>query len=103
MWSRSTLALWKSRSSRTPCRKSPHRRPTFRPCLEALEDRCVPAVWNVTSPVDNVNQPGTLHWAVAHVKNGDVIDIQTSQPIVLTHGELYLAHDVTIYFQAASF
>jgi hypothetical protein len=67
-----------------------------------LEDRCVPAQLNVTSPVDNANQPGTLRWAVDQAKNGDVIDIQTSQPIVLTHGELYLAHDVTIDFAAFS-
>jgi hypothetical protein len=69
-----------------------------------LEDRCVPAqVFDVTSPADNANQMGTLRWAVDQAQNGDVIAIQTSQPIVLTHGELYLAHDETIFFQASSF
>src|SRR5262245_8295910 len=71
-------------------------RRTFRPRLEALEDRRVPTVWTVTSPADNVNQPGTLRWAVAQATNGDTIDIRTIQTIVLTQGELYLAHDLTI-------
>jgi hypothetical protein len=33
---------------------------------------------------------------VAQVSNGDTIDIRIIQTIVLTHGELYLAHDLTI-------
>jgi hypothetical protein len=70
--------------------------------LEALEDRCVPAHWAVTSPADNINQPGTLRWAVAQATNGDTIDIQTTQPIVLAYEELYLAHDVTIDFTPSS-
>jgi predicted outer membrane repeat protein len=71
-------------------------RRTFRPRLEALEDRHVPTVWTVTSPVDNVNQPNTLRWAVAQAANGDTIDIRIIRTIVLTQGELYLAHDLTI-------
>jgi predicted outer membrane repeat protein len=70
--------------------------------LEALEDRCVPARLDVISPIDNANQPYTLRWAVDQAKNGDVIDIQFSQPIVLTQGELYLAHDITIFAQPNS-
>src|SRR5262249_13274072 len=54
-----------------------------------------PAVWTVTSPADN-NQPGTLRWAVAQASNGDTIDIRIIRTIVLTQGELYLAHDLTI-------
>jgi hypothetical protein len=75
---------------------------TFRPRLEALEDRRVPAHWAVTSPADNINQMGTLRWAVAQAGNGDTIDIQITQPIELTQGELYLAHDVTIDFTPPS-
>jgi hypothetical protein len=74
----------------------PARRRSFRPRLETLEDRRVPAVWAVTSPADNINQPGTLRWAVAQANNGDTIDIRTLRTIVLTQGELYLAHDLTI-------
>jgi predicted outer membrane repeat protein len=76
-------------------------RRAFRPGVEALEDRCTPAVhWSVTSAADNVNQVGTLRWAVAHAKNGDTIDILTIQTISLTNGELYLGRDVTIDFTA---
>jgi hypothetical protein len=78
------------------------RRRSFRPDLEALEDRLVPTHWAVTSAADNVNQQGMLRWAVAQAKSGDAIDIQTAQTIVLTHGELYLARDVTIDFAAFS-
>ena len=74
----------------------PVSRRTFRPRLEALEDRCVPTHWTVTSPVDNVNVANSLRWAVAKAGSGDTIDIQISGPIVLTNGELYLAYDVTI-------
>src|SRR5262249_40664131 len=40
--------------------------------------------------------PGTLRWAVAQAQGGDTIDIWTTTPIVLTHGELVLARDLTI-------
>ena len=77
------------------------RRPARRPeqvrlRLEAMEDRCVPALLIVNSPADNINQMGTLRWAVAHANNGDTIAITTTQPIVLTQGELYLANSVNI-------
>src|SRR6516225_9044742 len=73
-----------------------------RPRLETMEDRCVPAHLIVNSPADNINQPGTLRYAVALANNGDTIDIQTTQTIMLTHGELYLAHSVTIDFLGVS-
>jgi hypothetical protein len=84
-----------------PARASRSRRP-FGPRLEALEDRCVPATLFVNSSADNVFQPGTLRYAVAHANNGDVIDIlplptaPVGRHIVLLHGELYLNHSVTI-------
>ena len=77
------------------------RRLRFRPRLEAMEDRLVPAHWIVTSPADN-GAANTLRWAVAHAKSGDTIDITTGQAIVLTHGELVLAHDLTIDFAGFS-
>jgi predicted outer membrane repeat protein len=93
MWFHSLLAAWKS--------ALPRRRPVprlarprgFRLCLEALEDRSVPSTLNVTSSADT-GAVGTLRWAVG-VANGsttrDTIDILTTQPILLTQGELLLS------------
>jgi hypothetical protein len=64
--------------------------------MESLEDRSVPAVLPVTSTGLVPTQMGTLPYAVAHAHNGDTIAIQTSKPITLSQGELYLNHDVTI-------
>jgi hypothetical protein len=89
---------WRGRPAPTNC----GRRQSFRPGLEALEDRCVPAHLTVNSTADNINQQGTLRWAVAHAQKGDTIDIVTAQTIVLTHGELVLAHDLTIDFAGFS-
>jgi hypothetical protein len=100
----STLSQWWRRQLRSgrPSR-SPHaRRGSFRPRAEALEERCVPTTWFVTNSADNILAPGTLRYAVAHALNGDTIDIlpapfaPVGQHIVLTHGELYLNHSVTI-------
>jgi hypothetical protein len=74
------------------------RRRIFRPRLESLEDRCVPAYLNVNTIIDDINLPGTLRYAVAHANNGDTINILTTMTIVLTQGELVIAHDVTIQF-----
>jgi hypothetical protein len=80
----------------------PPRRPRggFRPRLEALEDRYVLSPLTVTSSADDVNQVGTLRYAVAHAQDGDVIDIlggrEGAQHITLTHGELFLNNSVTI-------
>jgi hypothetical protein len=96
----SALSALFCRDRRRAARAGPPRRRPFRPRLEALEDRCVPAMlWFVTSPADNPLQAGTLRYAVDFAQNGDTIWITqsaTAQPIWLTHGELYLAHDVTI-------
>jgi predicted outer membrane repeat protein len=92
----SALSRWLQRSTRpTPARR-PNRRTPVRPRLEALEDRCVPAVLFVTKTLDDVNVPGTLRYAVAHANNGDTIDVMTAGPISLTKGQLVLSHDVTI-------
>jgi hypothetical protein len=66
-----------------------------------MEDRCVPAALFVSSSADDVNQAGTLRWAVAHAQDGDVIyilptDGGAARDITLTHGELFLSRDVTI-------
>lgn len=75
------------------------RKPGFRPRLEALEDRTVLSTFAVTSSADDVNQAGTLRYAVAHASSGDTILIAAdlkNNPIVLMHGELVLNSDVTI-------
>ena len=64
--------------------------------LEALEDRYVPTTLAVTTAADNVNLAGSLRYELAHANNGDVIEIETSQTIVLTQGELYLNKNLTI-------
>jgi hypothetical protein len=86
-------------------RPAPPPRRAFRPRLEALEDRCVPATLTVTNGSDDVALAHSLRWAVANAHNGDIIEIQPihtrrwgdlAQHITLTHGELYLNQDVTI-------
>jgi predicted outer membrane repeat protein len=67
--------------------------------LEALEDRCVPSTVNVTSNADN-GAAGTLRWAVT--QGAGTIDILTTQPIVLTRGEINLNNNVTIEAPAAN-
>jgi len=100
MWLHSFLASWKAGLSR---RRRPQPRPArprgFRPCLEALEDRCVPSTLNVTSNADT-GAVGTLRWAVgvanANPAGLDTIDILTTKPIALTQGQLLLGGARTI-------
>ena len=92
-----------ARRGRHKLRKLPSRPPPrFRPRLEALEDRCLPSTLTVTSPVDDVNMPGTLRYDVAHAQSGDTIRITPAlhgAPIVLTQGELVLDKSLTIKAQ----
>src|SRR5262249_44825511 len=100
----SALSHWFQRQLR-PGRRSrlPRRsRSAFRPRLETLEERWVPTTLKVFSSADDVTMIGTLRWAVAKAHDGDVIEIlpypRTGQArhITLTHGELFLNHNVTI-------
>jgi predicted outer membrane repeat protein len=96
MWYPSEFAFWKSRSQPTRCSKAaPRYRYSFRPCLEALEDRSVPSTLSVTSNADN-GAAGTLRWAVTQARKNDIIAIVTTQPIVLTQGAIALGTDLTI-------
>jgi predicted outer membrane repeat protein len=91
MWSTSVFRFWKSRSRPTGCSKPASRcRHSFRPCLEGLEDRCVPSTLRVTSNADN-GAAGTLRWAVQQAKNHDTIEIDTTQTIVLTQGQIVIS------------
>src|SRR5262245_20141920 len=69
------------------------------PCLEALEDRIVPSTVLVSKSADDVTEPGTLRYAVAHAAGGDTIVLAAglrTTPIVLSEGELFLDKDLTI-------
>jgi hypothetical protein len=83
--------------------KAGKRKPArYRPRLEALEDRWVPATLLVTSPLDDGSQ-GTLRYDIAHAQSGDTIEMSptVAAPIVLTQGELYLKKNLTIEGQAS--
>jgi hypothetical protein len=103
----SALSHWWQRRSRSGPSSRPSRcsRGGVRPRLEALEDRCVPSTtWFVTNNADNINQVGTLRYAVAHAHDGDVVEILPSAThkgglqvaLTLTQGELFLDHNITI-------
>src|SRR5262249_39842134 len=89
------------------------RRPRTRPSLEVLEDRSVPAVFTVNTLADSVpgaTGPGstvTLREAVEQANQhpgADVIRFAAGLhgTIILTHGQLEVAGDVTISGPGAS-
>jgi hypothetical protein len=78
-------------------------RSTFRPRLEALEDRCVPSTLKVSNPFDNLflDPPirGSLRYEIAQAKSGDTIAFDTrldGATITLSGGELYINKNLTI-------
>src|SRR5947208_3845724 len=79
-------------------RKTPAARPTFRPTLEALENRWVPSTLTVLNNLDS--GAGSLRAEIAASHNsGDTIVFAPSldgQTITLTSGELLIKHNLTI-------
>src|SRR5947208_15115254 len=78
-------------------RKTPAARPTFRPTLEALEDRWVPSLLTALNNLDS--GAGSLRAEIAAAHNSDTIVFAPSldgQTITLTSGELLIKHNVTI-------
>jgi predicted outer membrane repeat protein len=101
MWSSSVFGFWKSQSRRTRCLKpASQRRHSFRPCLEGLEDRCVPSTLLVTSNSDN-GAAGTLRSAVQQARKNDTIEIDTTQTIILTQGQIDIKVGQNLTIQAA--
>src|SRR6516162_824949 len=98
MWLSSWLPKRQRSASGAPgrARKSPIKRPTFRPRLEALEDRCVPtkvtgSTWTVTNVGDS--GPGSLRDEIAQANSGDTIVFpkRFNGLITLTSGELVIS------------
>jgi hypothetical protein len=76
---------------------SPRKRPTFRPALEALEERWVLSTLTVLNNLDS--GAGSLRADVAAAHNGDTINFAASlngQTITLTSGELLIKKNLTI-------
>jgi fibronectin-binding autotransporter adhesin len=74
----------------------PARRTGFRPSLEALEDRAVPATLTVTNLLDS--GPGSLRGQIAASAAGDTVNFASglSGTITLTSGELAVSHNLTV-------
>lgn len=81
-----------------PLSVSASSRRRFRPSLERLEDRWVPAPLNVTSAFDD-GGAGTLRSIIAGATNGDTITFDPSlngRTITLTRGEIAFGKSLTI-------
>ena len=78
-------------------RAAPRKRPTFRPTLQALEERWAPSTLTVTSIADS--GAGSLRAEIQAAHHGDTINFAPSlsgQTITLSSGELYLNKNLTI-------
>src|SRR5206468_12451354 len=76
---------------------SASKRPTFRPTLEALEDRWVPSTLTVLNNLDS--GAGSLRAEITAAHNSDTIVFASGlngQTITLTSGEVLISHNVTI-------
>jgi hypothetical protein len=100
LWPRKRAPRSASEARRT---SNPARRhATFRPRLEALEERWLPSTLTVTNTLDS--GPGSLRAEIAAAQNGDTIVFNfgskkandTPHTITLTGGELVISKSLTI-------
>ena len=87
--------MWLSFSRKT--RPADRKRPTFRPTLEAMEDRWVPSTLTVLNNLDS--GAGSLRADIAAAHSGDTIVFApglNGQTIALTKGELLINKNLTI-------
>src|SRR5262249_30684308 len=90
-------ALTWGRGQRQHRRRASTRVARHRPCLEVLEDRCLPSTFTVLNLLDT--GPGSLRAAVAAANTNpgaDTINFGTTATIALTSGELDITDSVTI-------
>jgi hypothetical protein len=90
------LFQWRPRHAKST-RPAPAR-PGFRPCLEALEERLVPAQVTLYN-VDDASNALTLRGAIARASSGDTIYVVTGalhKTITLTLGEIVITKSLTI-------
>src|SRR5262245_66250646 len=87
MWFRSLFDAVLARSARTPAWQRRHaptvrqRHGSFRPHLEALEDRWVPSTLTVTNALDTgALGDGSLRGATAAAQSGDTTNFAPSVP-----------------------
>src|SRR5262249_19067719 len=95
-WVRNRKRSHSGQPSRTQ-RSSPGKRATFRPRLEALEDRWLPSTLTVLNSLDS--GPGSLRAAIAVASSGDTINFANSlkgQTITLTSGQLAITTNLDI-------
>jgi hypothetical protein len=99
MWSSSYLRGGKRAGADKPQRMPgcARQRATYRPRIEALEDRSLLSTLTVLNTLDS--GPGSLRADIAAAKKGDTIVFAPSlagQQVLLTSGQLYINKDLTI-------
>jgi hypothetical protein len=101
MWITSLIrnAKRSSESERRHTQAVQRQRSTFRPQLEALEDRWMPSILTVTNTLDNGSK-GSLRYEVAQAeKSGKVTTIDFAQGLhgtITLYGQLNITHNLTI-------
>jgi hypothetical protein len=91
--------LWQALVARRYRAETAAPRTTFRPRLEALEDRALPNTLTVYNNQDNSAHARSLRAEIAAAHDGDTIVFDSSlsgQTITLASGELLITHSLTI-------